>query len=336
MFRILKKTAAGTAVAASLIASATLSSPALASPSPAQSSPAGTCVESVTPEKQWRCLPMRDGTLIAAQAIVADSDLTIILLHGVLSSSAGLQKTARLLHETTGATVINLDLRGHGKSGGRPGDNDYIGQYEDDLADVVTIVRKESSAKRPGMRIVLAGHAVGGGVVMRYAERTKLPPVEGYLLFAPDLGWESPTTRKEAPPQADPKPGPKPEPFMKVDLGRIIKLKAMNAIGMTSSNNQVTLEFNVPKGFGVSRYTYRSMMNFSPEDYRVAFAADKRPLLLLAGSKDEAFHAEQYPGVIASRANGKAAIIEGGSHMSVLLHPATMNAVRDWTRESFK
>ena len=332
MFRILKKTAVETAVAASLVLFVSLGSCS----TPAAAAPAGTCVETSTPEKQWRCLPMRDGTILAAQSIPAESDLTIIVLHGVLSNSMGLQKTARHLHNAANATVLSLDLRGHGKSGGRPGDNDYIGQYEDDLADVVKLVRAESKARRPAMRIVLAGHAVGGGIVMRYAERQKLAPVEGYLLFAPDLGWESPTTRKEAPPETDAKGGPKPEPFMKVDLGRIIKLKAMNAIGMTSSNDQVTLEFNVPKEFAVSRYTYRAMVTFSPDDYRAAFAADKRPLLLLAGSKDEAFHAEKYPVALGSRANGKAMVIEGENHMSVLTNPAAMSAVRDWAQGAFR
>jgi alpha-beta hydrolase superfamily lysophospholipase len=323
MFRILKKTAAGTAVAAILATTVSCSASATASAMPA---PAASCVESVSPEKQTRCLPMRDGTLLAAQSFTSHSDLTIVLLHGVLNSSVGMQKTARLLHDAANATVLALDLRGHGKSGGRPGDNDYIGQWEDDVADVVKLIRKE----RPNARIVLAGHAVGGGVVMRYAERGKMPPVEGYLLFAPDLGWESPTTRKESAPEAEPKSGPKPEPFMKIDLGRILKLKAMNAVGITSSNDQVTLTFNVPKGFGVSKYTYRAMMTFAPDDYRIAFAADSRPLLLVAGTKDEAFHASRYPATLETRANAKVVLLEGESHLGVLQNASAIAAVRDW------
>jgi alpha-beta hydrolase superfamily lysophospholipase len=324
MFRILKRTAAGTVVAA--ILATTVSCSASLTSASANPAPQASCAESAAPEKALRCLSMRDGTVLAAQSFTADSDLTIVLLHGVLNSSAGMQKTARLLHDAANASVLALDLRGHGKSGGRPGDNDYIGQWEDDVADVVKHIRNE----KPNGRIVLAGHAVGGGVVMRYAEKTKLPPVDGYLLFAPDLGWESPTTRKESPPEAAPKSGPKPEPFMKVDLGRIIKLKAMNAVGITSSNDQVTLTFNVPKTFPVSKYTYRAMMTFSPDDYRVALAADTRPLLLVAGSKDEAFHANRYPAAMSSRPSAKVVLVEGETHLGVLHSAGTVAAVRDW------
>jgi len=39
---------------------------------------------------------------------------------------------------------IALDCRGHGQSNGAMGDVDYIDQYIDDLADVISIVKKET------------------------------------------------------------------------------------------------------------------------------------------------------------------------------------------------
>jgi alpha-beta hydrolase superfamily lysophospholipase len=73
---------------------------------------------------------MRDGETLFARQFPAESDVTILLLHGVTSDSAAFNVSAQMLQQTTGAEVITLDLRGHGQSGGRPGDVDYIGQYE--------------------------------------------------------------------------------------------------------------------------------------------------------------------------------------------------------------
>ncbi|MCA9943836.1 MAG: hypothetical protein KC449_10160, partial [Anaerolineales bacterium] len=59
---------------------------------------------------------MRDGETLFARRFPADSEDTILLLHGVTSDSAAFNSTAQMLRETSGAEVIALDLRGHGQS----------------------------------------------------------------------------------------------------------------------------------------------------------------------------------------------------------------------------
>ena len=151
--------------------------------------------EQVYPSETRR-FTMRDGTALAAHSFAAKSDTTIVLVHGILGSSLEMNRPSGLLREATGASVVALDLRGHGASGGAPGDIDYIGQYEDDLADVVGLVR----SARPKGRIILAGHSMGGGIILRYVTRSGVPPVDGYLLFAPYLGAKSPTTPQDSRP----------------------------------------------------------------------------------------------------------------------------------------
>lgn len=96
---------------------------------------------------------MRDGASLFARQFPADSNDTILLLHGVTSDSSTFNVTAPMLQQLGGAEVIALDLRGHGQSGGTVGHVDYIGQYQDDVVDVIAAIRTE----KPNGRLILAG-----------------------------------------------------------------------------------------------------------------------------------------------------------------------------------
>lgn len=80
---------------------------------------------------------MRDGEALSGRQFVGEDAKTVVLLHGVMSEAARMDPLSARLRDRAAATVIALDLRGHGSSGGPPGDVDYIGQYEDDVADVI-------------------------------------------------------------------------------------------------------------------------------------------------------------------------------------------------------
>jgi pimeloyl-ACP methyl ester carboxylesterase len=101
---------------------------------------------------------MRDGIKIHGNKYAFKSETTIILLHGVLGSSFTFNKMAGLLREKLQAEVIAIDLRGHGQSGGVPGDVSTLNQYAEDLDDIITSVKSEN----PGQKIILAGHSMGG------------------------------------------------------------------------------------------------------------------------------------------------------------------------------
>src|ERR1700761_566440 len=65
---------------------------------------------------------VRDGKYLAGHRFTGNSNTTIILLHGVLSSSFTMNRMAGLLQAVTNANVVAIDLRGHGESAGTPGD----------------------------------------------------------------------------------------------------------------------------------------------------------------------------------------------------------------------
>jgi alpha-beta hydrolase superfamily lysophospholipase len=269
-----------------------------------------------------RTFRMRDGTVLASQyfppASPAPSTATILLVHGVLSSSFPLNRSSGLLRQATGAEVVAIDLRGHGASGGVPGDVRYIGQYEDDLGEVVAQIR----AARPGGRVILAGHSMGGGIALRYAVKRGLPPVDGYLLFAPHLGDKSPTTPMIATKES--------EAFVRIDLPRILGLLLFNSVGVTAFNGLQTLFFNLPREMPLRSYSYRAMMGMSPTDYRPALRAIHQPLLLVAGSADEAFRADLYEAAVRPYTRGGVVIVQGASHDGVLNHPRALAAVAGW------
>jgi alpha-beta hydrolase superfamily lysophospholipase len=269
---------------------------------------------------ETRRFTMRDGVSLAAHRFAANSDTTILLIHGILGTSLELNRPSGLLREATGASVVALDLRGHGASGGAPGDIDYIGQYEDDLADVVAKLR----AERPHGRVILAGHSMGGGIILRYVTRSGVPPVDGYLLFAPYLGAKSPTTPQESRPGED--------AFLRLHLPRTLGLALWNSVGVTGFNGLHTLFFNLPKELPLTSYSYRAMVGDAPEDHAPALAkieASGRPLLVLVGSKDEAFRADRYSEALGQE-KGALRIIDGASHDGVLVDPQAIQEAGRW------
>jgi alpha-beta hydrolase superfamily lysophospholipase len=282
----------------------------------------GNCYESGAA----RCLAMRDGLKLGAVRYEGANDATIVLTHGLLTDGRSLESTARALRETTGAEVWTLDLRGHGRSGGRPGDVDYIGQYEHDLADAVSQIRK----LRPDGKLVLGGHAVGGGMAVRYAQLRDAPRIDGYLLYTPHLGHTSPTNQGSA--LETGKAGG--EPFLKVHGQRILGLLMLNALGIHAYDDLPALFFNRPAGSWIDRYSFRALRNIGPEDYRAALGADDKPMLVLVGSKDTISVPGAFAEAIALHKNGKSIMIEGAGFDDIALDARSLAAVKTWMTES--
>ncbi|HSG41468.1 MAG TPA: alpha/beta fold hydrolase [Thermoanaerobaculia bacterium] len=265
-----------------------------------------------------RQFEMRDGVTLAAQDFEAKFETTIVFVHGVLSGGFLHNRSSGLLREAASAEVIAIDLRGHGASGGAPGDVSYIGQYEDDVADVIREIR----AAKPAGRIILAGHSMGGGIALRYAMKPGAPPVDGYLLFAPHLGPKSPTTPTEATEAG--------AAFVRIHLPRILGLTLFNTAGIQAFNGLHTLFFNLPKELPLRSYSYRAMVGMHPADHAPALAAVDKPLLVMVGSKDEAFRADRYEDVIRQHSRGEVVIVEGASHDGVVEDPRALAAVQGW------
>jgi alpha-beta hydrolase superfamily lysophospholipase len=216
-------------------------------------------------------------------------------------------------------------LRGHGQSGGVTGDIDYIGQYEDDISDVVTQIR----SAMPSSRIILAGHSMGGGILQRYAMKSSSPPIDGYLLFAPLLGNGSPTIRG-AMEQSVPVDAPV---YMQIHLVRILGLVMLNSIGITQLNSLPTMLINPSLDLKVSNYSYRAMASTAPQEFVAGLSAINAPLLVIVGSNDEAFVASAFQPLVDSYTRGQLVVIEGETHNGITHNLQALDAVRQWLEE---
>jgi pimeloyl-ACP methyl ester carboxylesterase len=265
---------------------------------------------------------MRDASKLTAQHIVNDSDLSVVVLHGILSSSYTNNRFAGLISEAVNAEVYSLDLRGHGSSDGKPGDVSYIGQYVDDIADVVASIK----LLKPTGKIIIAGHSMGGGISLRYAMKENAPDVDGYLLFAPQLGDNAPTNvfPEDAQRQQD-------ESFMAIDLSRLIGLALLNSLNITHWNDMPVFFFNLPAEMGVNKYSFRSTASMSPTDYKKGLQSVDKPLLVIVGENDEAFNVNAYQSAIDTYSKGEFHMIKGQTHNGVRHDVLAMEQVRKWT-----
>ncbi len=264
----------------------------------------------------------RDGAALFARRFGDESPVTVLLLHGVTADSSRFVTSADALQKTTGAQVIALDLRGHGQSGGKSGDIAHMGQYEEDVADVVAAIR----AQQPDGQVILAGHSMGGGIALRHALLADAPTIDGYLLYAPHLGTSAPTM--PAPP-ANEASAAAADQFLQLHIPRILGLTMLNAAGIRPLNGLATMFFNLPPQF-TRTYSYRAMASSSPEDYRAVLEAVDAPMLVLVGSNDEAFVAEQFPPTVTAHSDGEVLIIDGETHDGIYNNPAALAAAQTW------
>lgn len=266
------------------------------------------------------CFAARDGTVLHARRDAGADDTIVLLLHGVMGDADAMQPAARALQAKTGASVVSLDLRGHGASGGVSGDIAYTGQYEDDVGDVVAALRRRT----PRARVLLAGHSMGGGIAVRYAARAGVPAVDGYLLYAPHLGENAPSTRHDEAVAGG------AEAPVKLHLRRTIGLLMLGAVGVHAFDGLGTLYFNVTRGDGPLHYSFRAMIGCAPDDYAAALRADDKPLLIVAGAADEAFDASAYPAAARLHAHGEAVVVPGVGHDGILTDATALAAIDGW------
>src|ERR1700712_5716986 len=103
----------------------------------------------------------RDGTDLAYRHYSAHApaaERIAFVVHGSSGSSRGAIHALSSALAARGVQTFAVDIRGHGASGSR-GDIGYLGQLEDDLADLVGEIRKTN----PTAPLTLLGHSSGGG-----------------------------------------------------------------------------------------------------------------------------------------------------------------------------
>ncbi|HXQ47216.1 MAG TPA: alpha/beta fold hydrolase [Caulobacteraceae bacterium] len=250
---------------------------------------------------------------VFASATSAEPRVVAILMHGSAGSSRNMTLVGGAL-ASAGVPAFAPDVRGQGLSG-RRGDVDYIGQPEDDLADFLPTVRQAY----PNARLVLVGHSAGGGFVLRVAADPLGRQFSRFVLLDPYLGRAAPSDNATS-------------GYAQIDLPRILALTALTQIGITGFNGAPVLAFSLPpqaEAVGATRvWSYRMMMSYGPGGqmqlfgepaYRCEARAAPAPIVLIAGARDEEFHAERYAEDFKGlKEKVSVTLVPGVDHMGVL------------------
>lgn len=267
---------------------------------------------------QLKTFTARDGKQLGYRYYPAQSDKVLILLHGSGWHSQYFLPLAEFISSEGLAQVYTPDLRGHGPAPERRGDVDYIDQLEDDVADFVAMVQGEN----PNAMLIMGGHCSGGGLAVRFAGSQYGQQADAYLLMTPYLSYKGPTIR--------PKSGGWAYPY----TAQIAGLAMLNNVGISWFNHLTVIEFNMPEearnGTETLSYTYRLNTGYAPRNHKKDLSAITQPLLVVAGTADEAFVVEQYEPVISQYTKVQVKLLQGITHMGVVVGPEVRPVVKEW------
>jgi non-heme chloroperoxidase len=262
----------------------------------------------------------RDGKELYYRYYPAQSNNTVILIHGSGWHSQYFLPLAEFISSENLAQVYTPDLRGHGTNPDRRGDVDYIEQLDDDLADFVAVIKE----KNPKTFIIMGGHSSGGGLAIRFAGSKYGDQVNAYLLLSPFLKYNAPTVR--------PNSGGWAVPY----TGRIAGLTMLNNVGISWFNYLTVIEFNMPEeardGTETLSYSFRMNTAYAPRNYKKDLSAIYQPVLVVAGTEDESFYADQFGPVISQYTEARIELLEGVTHMGVVIGEEIHPVVWEWLK----
>lgn len=260
----------------------------------------------------------RDGTELAYRHYPArgpSNGKIAILVHGSSGSSVAVHALADAL-AVRGVETYAPDIRGHGGSGSR-GDIGFIGQLENDMADLVALVRTMS----PTEPLTLLGHSAGGGFALRVASSPIQDLFARTVLLAPYLGYDAPTNR------------PGSGGWVNPDIPRLFGLTALRKLGIDCCESLPTLAFAVPANSAKilnPTYSFRLMRNFATRGYQADFAAAHHPITLISGASDELMMADKYADAVHAVAPSvEVKLIDGVDHMGIVGNAKAVAAVAD-------
>ncbi|MCP4314864.1 MAG: alpha/beta hydrolase [Hyphomicrobiales bacterium] len=260
----------------------------------------------------------RDGQAISYAHYPADANRKVILLHGSGYHGAYLTPLALKLADAGTADVYVPNVRGHLGSGDTRGDINYIGQLEDDLVDLIALIRESD----PDANIIIGGHSSGGALAMRFAAGDNGALIEGYFGLAPFLGPDAPVM-----PETD-------SGWAHISLPRIIGLSMLNNVGIHWLDGRETIRFNMPDayrdGTETLAYSWRLMTNFAlHRDYEPDIAGLPDASLIIVGRNDEALNAEAFPNLFKDMGTD-VKLIDGLDHFGIVLDERAMDALNTW------
>ena len=274
--------------------------------------------EIVKGNAEEQLLALRDGSTLFYRFYPSEANCTFIFVHGSGSESRYLQNLASFMSENNFARVITPDLRGHGRTSKIKGDIDYLGQYEDDLEDIIRSVK----AAYPDDKIILGGHSSGGGLALRYAGNPAVSKVDACILLAPYLGHEAPTVK------------PNSGEWVTMAIKRFVGLAMLNNVGISNLNHLPVIFFNRPAEWEddlqAQSYSYRLTMSYQPENYIDDIKNNQVPTLVLVGESDESFHADEFAGVFKDAPNYVVKRIADTNHLEIVSTQEVKEAISEW------
>jgi alpha-beta hydrolase superfamily lysophospholipase len=262
----------------------------------------------------------RDGTWLGFRHYGAGGTPTgrvAIVIHGSSGSSGGTIHALSQGLAAHGVETFAVDMRGHGASGTR-GDIGYVGQLEHDLADFVAVLRTTV----PSAPLTLVGHSSGGGFTLRVAGSPIQNLFERFVILAPYLGYDAPSTR------------PSSGGWARADIPRIIGLMALRGLGITCCEALPVLALAVPPNAEktlVSTYTDRLMRNFAVRgDFRRDLAAATKPLTIISGADDELMFSDKYADAVrGAKVAVDVKVLDGINHMGIVAAPKAISIVAE-------
>lgn len=287
-------------------------------PAPAVTSPFSNIDEHGLPG--LRRYLTRDGAELAYREYRATDQQLAVLIHGSSGSSLGMHPIAIAL-QRAGVSVLVPDLRGHGAN--QPhGDIAYVGQLDDDLADLV-VTRK---ADFPGAKWTLLGFSSGAAFALRIAADVPLGEAfDRYILISPYLRYNAPSVRPAA------GAGGATSTWAAASVGRIIGLTILNRFGVNYWDRLPVLAFPVPANMdGVTQsYSWRLLRNFGAhDDYLSDIRRASRPVQVFVGASDELLDAEKLRTEFQSqRPDISVVILPDLGHAAMVTSPGGIDAI---------
>ena len=259
----------------------------------------------------------RDGASLNYRLYPGRPDRAVVLVHGSSATDTSMFKLAQTL-QAAGATVYAIDLRGHGGSGPVNGDVSYLGQLDDDLADLVTATGMD----RPGIRRSLVGFSSGGGYVLRIAGGRLANLFNNYIAISPYVGQDSPTNR------------PNTGGWTGVAVPRIIALTLLAQAGLPWFQSLPVIHFATAAAADDRRtpiYSFRMAGSLQlGDDWRGVLAQISAPTTILIGSDDPLFNAAAFQPLLQSvTPRIGLTVVPGETHLGMIADPAATAAIVD-------
>ena len=266
-------------------------------------------------------LKARDGAPLNYRVYPGQPDRAVVLVHGSSGTDTSMLKLAQAL-QAAGATVYAISLRGHGGSGTANGDVSYIGQLDDDFADLV----RGLGLDKPGVRRTLVGFSSGGGLVLRVAGGRQASLFNDYLAISPFVAPDSPTNKPDSGGWAG------------VAVPRIIALSLLDGIGLTWFQSLPAVHFATEAKADNTRtpiYSFRLAASLQlGRDWRGVLSRISAPTEIVVGANDELFNADQFRPMLQT-ANPRigVTVVPNETHLGMIANPAGTAAIAaTWRR----